>query len=414
MERVVAGFSSRLTDSEGGILGSGTLAPSSKATRSASLKVAIACPGVGLVQRGFERLFADQFHVLENALDVTLFKGGGATSATEKVPLFAARNGALTKILPLHKLFGRTAMHSECLSFALGMLPHIHKGRFDIVHCIDPPLTRVLYKLRALLRMEFRLLYTEGCAMAPQDYPPADHIVQISKASYDDARGHGIAASQMTLLPCGFHPHRFACARTQQELRRAHGVPEDAFVILSVAALNRNHKRVDYLIEEVSRLEGNYLLWLDGSLDHGDAALAEMAKERLGARCRISHVASEKVGELFRMADIQVLCSLFEAFGLAIVEGAAMGLPVLTHNAPHFQWLLPNPACWIDMAAPGALSQRLASVMADRGALAAMTCADSVRRRFAWENLQQEYVATYERMARCAAPVTGGVAPLRS
>src|SRR5205814_1267296 len=86
------------------------------------LKIAIACPGIGLVQRGFERLFADQFQLVRDDFDVTLFKGAGPCSRNEKVLPFVSRTGKLVKIFPVHKLFGRTPYHSECMTLALAML----------------------------------------------------------------------------------------------------------------------------------------------------------------------------------------------------------------------------------------------------------------------------------------------------
>lgn len=362
------------------------------------LKIAVVCPGVGLVQRGFERLFYDLFLLMKNEFDVTLFKGGGIRNRSEKVLPFFHRNGLLVKILPIHELFGRTAMHTETVTFVLALLPHLIKNQYDIVHSIDPPLTRFLFKIRNLFRLKFKILYTEGCAMPPCDYPPADHMQQIAKATYDDARKAGIPEEYMTLLPCGIYPERFHISQSREELRRAFNVGEDTFVILSVAALNRKHKRIDYLIDELSRLQGDFLVWMDGSLDHGDADLISLARKRLGDKCRITHVPSEKVGELYRLADVMVHCSVFEAFGLAIVEGASTGLPVVTHNTDHFRWLLQNPASWVDMKAGGALSGRLASLQVDRKALEGVRADKEVLVRFSWHGLKEAYKNLYCKM----------------
>jgi hypothetical protein len=70
------------------------------------VRVAIACPGVGLVQRGYERMFTDVFKLMEGELDVTLFKGGCPASAREKVPIFLPRNGRFLKLVPIHRLVG--------------------------------------------------------------------------------------------------------------------------------------------------------------------------------------------------------------------------------------------------------------------------------------------------------------------
>ncbi len=364
------------------------------------LKIAIACPGIGLVQRGFERLLNDMFALVRDEFDVILYKGGGATSDQEKVLTFAHRNGPLPKIFPIHKLFGRTPMHSECMTFVLAMLPHLFKEKFDVIHCIDPPLTRVLFHLRNILKLKFKILYTEGCAMPPGDYPPADHLHQIAKVTYDQAIQFGKSEEFMTLLPCGIYPERFETEKSREELRKEHGLSQDTFVILSVAALNRNHKRIDHLIEEVARLDGDYLLWLDGSLDHGDSGLVDFAKQRLGDRCRITHVPSEKVGELFKCADMMAHASLFEAFGLAIVEGAASGLPVITHNAPHFQWLLPDPEAWVDMDKRGALADRISCLSSNPEALAGLIRPEDVQKMFNWVNLKDQYIELYNKVAR--------------
>lgn len=372
------------------------------------LRVAIACPGVGLSQRGFERMFHDLYRLMEGELDVTLFKGGGPAGDREKVPVFLPRNGRFLKVLPLHVLVGRTPIHVECLTFALALIPYLREGRFDVVHCIDPPLVRILYKLRRLFRMQFRLLYTHGVTMPPSGYPPADHLQQVAQGQYDEALNAGIPSSAMTLLPVGIHPERFDSPKSKEELRRDYRVPGDAFVILSVAALNRAHKRSHHLIDEAARLRGNYLLWLDASMDQGERDLIGYAKARLGDRCRITHVPSAQVGELYRMADVMAHASVFESFGLSIVEAASTGLPVLTHDAPHFRWLLPNPQAWVDMTVPGALARRLSTLMAHPERLRDVQCKDEVWKRFSWSLLRQGYRSLYERVSALAPAGQGG------
>jgi 1,2-diacylglycerol 3-alpha-glucosyltransferase len=372
------------------------------------LRVAIACPGVGLSQRGFERMFQDLFTLMRNELDITLFKGAGATGEHEKVPAFLPRNGRFVKLFPVHALLGRSPIHVECLTFALALVPHLREGRFDVVHCIDPPLVRMLYKLRRLLGMRFRLLYTHGVTMPPSGYPPADHLHHVAQGQYDEALDAGIPAGAMTLVPVGIHRERFDSPRSKEELRREYGVAGDTFVILSVAALNRAHKRSHHLIDEAARLEGNYLLWLDASMDQGEPDLVGYAKARLGERCRITHVPSGKVGELYKMADVMAHASTFESFGLSMVEAAAAGLAVLCHDAPHFRWLLPNPGAWIDMTVPGALAARLSQLMSHPELLRDIQCRDAVWPRFSWKQLRPDYRALYEHVSTLAPTGQGG------
>jgi len=362
-------------------------------------RIAMACVGIGLVQRGYERLFSDLFQLMQDDFDLTLFKGGGPRRENEKVLHFTHRNGRLVKLLPVHKLFGRTPYHTECMTFALAMLPHLRNGAFDIVHTIDPPLTRLLYRFRARLGLRFKLLYTEGATMPPSNYPPADYTHEISKVPFDESIAYGHAAETTRLLPPGVYPERFPSPPDRTELRRTYGIADDTFVILGVGAINRDHKRVDYIIDEVANLDGNVLLLLDGSMDHGDPGLIDYAWQRLGERCRISHVASEKIGELYHLADVMVHAAPYEAFGLAMVEASACGLPVITHNAPHFQWLFPKPACWIDMLRPGALAAKLALMISDPAEYAAARCFEITLQRFSWHQLRSSYADLYRHVA---------------
>ena len=356
------------------------------------------------MQRGFERMFADLFELMRDETDITLFKGAGPVSANEKVPVFVHRNSRVIRALPVHRIFGRTPFHTECMLFALGMLPYLRNGAFEVVHTIDAPLTRVLFRWRALLGLRFRLLFTEGTGMPAADYPPADHTHQVAAVTMDKAIADGMCPADMTLVPCGFYPERFAVARTRSQLRQDYGIGRDVFVVVSVAALNRSHKRIDYLIDEMASVEGNVLLLLDGSTDHGDPGLAGYARDRLGDRVRVSHVASGKVGELYAMGDVLAHVATREAFGLSIVEAAASGMPVICHDGPHFRWLLPNPACWIDASQPGALAARLGQVMADRSQLDRMRADGVTTDRFSWQRLKPSYADLYRHAAALPLP----------
>jgi glycosyltransferase involved in cell wall biosynthesis len=362
-------------------------------------RVALACPGVGLVQRGFERMFGDLFRVLGETVEVTTFKGGGPVGPRERVLRFARRNGSIPRLLPVHRLVGRTPYYTECATFALALLPRLVRGRFDVVHVVDLPLARCLFWMRSRLGLGFRLLYTEGSSAEPRYYPPADHIHQISEAARERATRYGIAESLQTLVPVGVFPERFAAHASREELRARHGIPRDAFVVLSVAALNRYHKRTDYLIEEAVGLPPDTLLWLDGSLDHGDPDLVDVARRQLGKRCRVTQVPSDQVGELYALADVMVLGSLDEAFGLSIVEASIAGLPVLTHDAPHFRWLFPEADDHVDMTRPGALAARLVELR-DPARRAARRRSASTRDRFGWDRLRDRYLEMYDKVMR--------------
>lgn len=371
-------------------------------------KVALVSIGIGRVQRGFERYFTGLADCVRPDVDLTLFRSGRDPGSGERVPAFL---GPATRMLESAPIVWRTRdprYSRACLAFALTMLPDLRRGGFDVVHVIDPPLAVILSKLKRWFGFPGKLLLTDGCLIPPRYYPPVDHIHYVAPAHHADALAYGVPASRTTVIPCGIHTEKFARSADRAELRRKYGVAESTFVALCVSAIKRTQKRVDFVIDEVSRLPGvgmsdDVLLWLDGNPE--DKALAESAAVKMGGRCRITHVPSNQVVELYGLADVLVHGALEESFGLAICESLCAGLPVLAHDTPHFRWLTGSPDYLVDMTVSGALAERLDKVRAGRGELAARARerAPEFRPRFDWRSLGPDYVELYRKLARGAA-----------
>jgi glycosyltransferase involved in cell wall biosynthesis len=367
-----------------------------------SPRVALVTVELGRIQRGFERYFNDLFGVFHDELDITLYKGGGRCNSHEKIPPLLRPAAAIARMLPLgerpdgeeYKQYKR-----DCLAFGLSLLPELLRNRYDVIHCIDPPLAKVLQHLQGVCRFRARLLFTEGCVMPPQYYPRVAHIHHVAHMSFQEALAMGVPESHMTLIPCGVHTQQFEITSGRHELRKKYEISDETFVILAVSAVKRIHKRVDYIIEEASRLEGDVLLWIDGNLE--DLSVPEFAYQKLGSRCRITHVPSSDVVELYHLADVMVHASLSEAFGLAVVEALCSGALVLTHDSPHFQWLVQDTDCLVDMRLPGNLMTRLRELIEQREGLSsrAKVRTASVRQRFDWRTLKPAYIEMYRKVA---------------
>jgi len=362
-------------------------------------KVALVSVGIGRVQRGFERYFGELFELLRAELPMTLFRSAGGAGGREVVPPMLAWATAVARRAPLDWLAGRAEYNRDCLAFAATMMPRLVRENFDVIHCIDPPLAYALRHVKRVARLRARILFTEGTVMPPRYYPRVDHIHHVAQAAHANALAHGVAPGRMTLLPCGLRSDRFPVMDDREALRARFGIAPTTFVVLAVSAVRRDHKRVDHIVREVSRLEGDVLLWLDGNPE--DEALVAQAREALGSRLRITHVPSAEVALLHRAADVLVHAALEESFGLAIVEAACSGIPVLVHDAPHFEWLLGGRGQLIDMRAEGALAARLQAISRDREAerAAARERAGAIRRRFDWLALAPRYIEMYARVS---------------
>jgi 1,2-diacylglycerol 3-alpha-glucosyltransferase len=369
------------------------------------VKVALVCPTVGQTRRGYERFITDLFGLVRSDIDITLFKGGGEPATDEVVVWHMSRTGMIARLAGDRAPYTRSRL--EFATFAIALWPHLLRGKFDVVHFIDPPLARKLSAMRRLARSRYRLVFTDG-GPAPFDATPyADLIHYVTPAAREAALAAGAPAERTSMLPVGVDTAGMGGVRERDALRRELGVGTETFVILAVTTLNRHHKRVDYLIDEIARLPGNILLWIDASVHpDGDASLVDLARERLGTRFRHTHVASDRVVELYRLADVLVSAALHESYGMAIVEAMCAGLPVIAHDSSHFRWLVDGHGQLVNMGEPGALAARLAYLMDHREELQGLVDGEHAIRRFGWEAQKEGYLELYRRAWR-ASPDLG-------
>jgi glycosyltransferase involved in cell wall biosynthesis len=333
---------------------------------------------------------------MKTRTDVTLFKGGGEGNAREKVISHFSRTGILSRLFPNRYLYARYLL--EFGSYGVALAPHLAFGNFDLVHFIDPPLARLLHAGRRLCGGRYRLIFTNARPRSFDCFQWADHVHCINPEAVEEARQAGIDERRFSLIPVGLDAARLDCSASRADLRRKYGVPDGMRVVLSVTALNRAHKRVDYLIEETAAAGGKLLLWLDGGLHpDGDPSLLTLASEKLGDRFRHTHVPSDQVGELLRMADVFVSSAMVESFGMAIVEAMSCGLPVITHDSAHFRWLTGGLARFVDQSAAGNLTACLREWMDLPESWYDPVELKAAARRFAWENISSDHLRMYER-----------------
>jgi len=140
--------------------------------------------------------------------------------------------------------------------------------------------------------------------------------------------------------------------QTKEELRNKFGI-QTKKVLLSVGVINRS-KNMEYIIRETNKLSKDWTLVLCGKI--GESDLIKLGKELLGKRFIHLFVNRNDIPEVYAVADLFVLASIQEGFGIVSIEAMSAGLPVILHDKELFRWILKDDTVCIDMTKENALS----------------------------------------------------------
>ena len=108
---------------------------------------------------------------------------------------------------------------------------------------------------------------------------------------------------------------------------------------------------------------------------------------------RLGYVADEEVPRLLRGADVFVYPSLFEGFGIPVVEAMACGTPVVASSHPSLDEACGDAAVRVDPQSPEAIAAGIEEARARRAELVERGLRHAAR--FTWRAVGETFLAGY-------------------
>ncbi len=360
------------------------------------IKVFLVCSGLGNVKRGFESFTQECFDALsqEPELDITLFKGAGKSNNRQTALWNFPRDSSVG--IYLGKLTGRGAYFIEQVSFVCSLLPHIYQQQPDVIYFSDGTIGNILWHWRKRTGQRYKLLYSNGGPLSPP-FHRWDHVQQVAPIHLQAAVEAGEPLEKQILVPYGIQMDsqlKILSAVEKATLRRKLELPEDLPIVLSVGAINKSHKRMDYLIREVAQLPKPrpYLLIL-GQQEAESSEIFQLGNQLLEPdRFQIKTVAPHQVADYYQVADVFVLTSLGEGFGRVFLEAMSYGLPCLAHDYEVTQFVLKDDGYLANFQLSGSLANLILQVLTQNDDDSKYHRHQSVYERFSWDRLRSAYV----------------------
>ena len=367
------------------------------------MKIALLCSGLGNIQRGHEVFARDLFTLLGDAIDITLFKGGGTAAPQELVIENIQRNADYMNHIHVaasptwaEAVREQERIRIEGETFAYAALKPLLQGSFDIIHCLEREVCDIIFDKRHLFNKPPKILFSNGGAIPARDLPRCDFVQEHTLLNLKYS-----AKKKSFMIPHGVDLRQFK-PDVVSNFRAETGIPQDAFVVISVGTISYAHKRMDYVIKEVAAVKNAYLLVV-GQENKDTAEIKALGERLMSGRVIFTKLPHSDLPKAYAAANVFTLGSVVETFGIVYIEAMAMGLPVIcTHHKN--QRAIVKEGIFIDVSVPGALTKALRDTDPETFAALGLRGQEVVREHYDLSVLKQQYLERYQSIAD--APVS--------
>ena len=245
--------------------------------------------------------------------------------------------------------------------------------------------------------------------LMPQAVRAADRVVAVSEhTARDAAAAFPAAVGKLRVVPPGVEavPQRPLPAELAAQGLRPGGY------VLFVGTLEPR-KNLRRLLEAYARLpealRAEFPLVIAGGAGWGGVAVQRWAEElgvAPGVRV-LGYVPDEALEALQAQAAVLAMPSLYEGFGLPLLEAMRFGVPVLTANVASMPEVAGEAGVLVDPHDVGSIAAGLGRLLGDAGLRARLGAAGRVRAQaFTWEAAARAMVRVFEE-ARAARRGSG-------
>ena len=250
-------------------------------------------------------------------------------------------------------------------------------------------------------------------------YRRCDHIIATTPDQLDMiVKEYGVPAQQVSMIPPGYDDNKFypISAASRNAVRQRLGF--EGKVILAIGRLARN-KGYDLLIDGFSivatRMPDAILHLAVGGTTLNpaeqrifDELKAQAAALGLGGRIKFSgFVADNEMADNYRAADVFVLSSRYEPFGMTAIEAMACGTPtvITTHGGLFRAITFGRHALYADTFDKEDLGISIVKILRHPllGARLARMGAHKARSLFTWTGIAQQLISLIEERATALA-----------
>ncbi len=235
----------------------------------------------------------------------------------------------------------------------------------------------------------------------------ASHVITISNASKKDIISKYAVKSEKITVAYPGYSQIFKPISDKEKIKQVldkYGIKDTYLLYIGTIQPRKNLIR---LIEAVARIEGLHLVIVGKTTGEGRQGwqfeeTLNRPKE-LGIEDRVKFtgfVPDEDLPNLLNGAEAFILPSLWEGFGIPVVDAMACGVPVLVSNASSLPEVVGKAGVTFDPNSIDQIEQAIRTIMTDkklRLKLSKMSLEQA--KKFSWEKMARIILKTFEGVA---------------
>lgn len=259
---------------------------------------------------------------------------------------------------------------------------------FPITH--DAKYTRFNYKFRINLGIK---------ALSK-----AKAVICISKFTLKELVERGVPEEKCTVIPLGFN-HEVYGKKPYNYLYEKYGLDKSKRYVLHVGSENER-KNIVRLVRAFALLRKRHkdvvLLRVgrpQNPVQH-QIVLREIKKQRLERYVKyIDQVTDKDLVPIYNLAEISVFPSIYEGFGMPLIEAFACGCPTVTTTGPPMKENARDAALLADPFSVKDIAEKMGQLMSDKG-LQKRLAKRGLRysKNYSWENISEKTVDVYKKV----------------
>lgn len=237
--------------------------------------------------------------------------------------------------------------------------------------------------------------------LVPLSVKRATRVIAVSQSTGDDLRNlMHVDPARIDVVPNGVGTPPEIAPLAEAELRARHGLGERPFVLCTSA--KRPHKNLMRLLDALASIPADRrpAAVLTGYPTEHEVELV-MRAGALGIADDVrilGWVDQAELEGLYAAATCLVFPSLYEGFGLPVLEAMARGVPVACSDRSSLPEVAGDAALLFDPEDPAAIAAAIERLVSDAGERERLIALGRVQAgRFTWEACARGTLASYER-----------------